>query len=326
LNSIQAQTFPDFEVLLIDDGSTDGSGRLCDEFCLSDYRFKVRHQDNQGCGIARNAGLDWAVETDSKYIVWVDADDLIAPNYLEKMMSVIKKYPQYNIVQCGYTEDYCKFNEYILVDNNSSVEKYEMIDDEEQLLLEMINGHHGMAFQLLWNKLCRKDVYRYVRVVSDNNVSGKIYNDVNMLWQLYINAQNCIIIPNVLYYYRYVEGSIQHNKIGINKLEIFYLYKKIYKECMKRGYRKFAEYLSERIIWVMAMHLSKNKKEYQNYKQYYIEEKCIYNELKKEISFICRRMDIKMIYLLGNINFVFFRIYGKLYCLLRDIRNDIRGY
>jgi hypothetical protein len=241
----------------------------------------------------------------------------------QKMMSVIETYPQYNIVQCGYTENYNNLNEHIMIDNDSFMEKYEMIDDEEKLLLEMINGHHGMAFQLLWNKLCRKEVYRDVRVISDNNISGKIYNDVNLLWQLYINAKNCIIIPNVLYYYRYVEGSIQHNKIGVNKLEIFYLFKKIYIECMGRRYVQFAEYLSERIIWVMAMHLSRNKKEYQNYKQYSMNAKYIYHELQTEISFICRRMDIKILYILGNINFVFFRTYGILYCLLRDFRDAI---
>ena len=79
LDSIKAQTFSDFECLLIDDGSTDSSGILCDEYVAFDPRFKVIHSENQGASAARNLGLDNA---SGEWIQFIDSDDWIAPDFL----------------------------------------------------------------------------------------------------------------------------------------------------------------------------------------------------------------------------------------------------
>ncbi|MGM9670629.1 MAG: glycosyltransferase family 2 protein [Oscillospiraceae bacterium] len=88
LDAIQSQTFRDFECLLIDDGSTDGSGKVCDEFAESDHRFRVFHIQNGGVSHARNVGLDCA---QGEYITFVDGDDEIHPDYLANLYSCIAK-------------------------------------------------------------------------------------------------------------------------------------------------------------------------------------------------------------------------------------------
>lgn len=78
VSSILSQTFADFELLLIDDGSPDRCGEICDEWASKDYRVRVFHQENFGVSVARNRGLDHAT---GKYVVFVDPDDWILPDY-----------------------------------------------------------------------------------------------------------------------------------------------------------------------------------------------------------------------------------------------------
>lgn len=104
LDSIHGQTFADFEAILIDDGSIDRSGIICDEYASKDKRFKVIHQDNKGVSVSRNKGLEIA---HGKYIAYIDADDWIESTMLEKMIE-IAEHKKTDIVICGlnyYAED-----------------------------------------------------------------------------------------------------------------------------------------------------------------------------------------------------------------------------
>ena len=88
VRSILSQDYPDLEVILIDDGSTDGSGRLCDEFAADDSRVKVIHQPNGGAASAKNAGLRIAGGT---YLSFVDSDDFLEPNVYAYMVRTLEK-------------------------------------------------------------------------------------------------------------------------------------------------------------------------------------------------------------------------------------------
>lgn len=88
LEQVRAQTFSDYECLLIDDGSADGSGAVCDEFAAMDPRFRVFHIPNGGVSHARNVGLDAAT---GEYITFIDSDDGIRPDYLENLVRCIKE-------------------------------------------------------------------------------------------------------------------------------------------------------------------------------------------------------------------------------------------
>ena len=84
LDSILAQTFSDFELILIDDGSTDSSGKICDDYAKEDNRITVFHQENKGQATARNYGLDWVyANSNSKWINLIDSDDAVHPRMLE---------------------------------------------------------------------------------------------------------------------------------------------------------------------------------------------------------------------------------------------------
>ena len=87
LDSILSQTYSNLEIILIDDGSRDMSGKICDEYTIKDSRIKVIHQDNAGVSVARNKGLDICT---GDYVTFVDSDDFLEPLMYEKMMELHK--------------------------------------------------------------------------------------------------------------------------------------------------------------------------------------------------------------------------------------------
>ena len=89
IDSILAQTFTDFELLLIDDGSTDSSGKICDDYAAKDSRVKVLHKENGGVSRARNLGIDNA---QGEYLSFIDSDDYIRPEMYEKLAKIIDIY------------------------------------------------------------------------------------------------------------------------------------------------------------------------------------------------------------------------------------------
>lgn len=92
VDSILAQTFPDFELILVDDGSPDTSGAICEEYAKLDSRVHVIHQENGGLSAARNAGIDWAQNSsDSGWLTFVDSDDWVHPEYLQRLHTIAEK-------------------------------------------------------------------------------------------------------------------------------------------------------------------------------------------------------------------------------------------
>ena len=87
--SLLAQSYSDYEIILVDDGSRDGSGQICDDYAGREARIRVIHQENQGLGPARNAGVRQA---SGDYVVFVDSDDYVAEDYLEYLAELVERY------------------------------------------------------------------------------------------------------------------------------------------------------------------------------------------------------------------------------------------
>ncbi len=102
LESISNQNFNDFEVIIINDGSTDNAAAICEKYCLNDQRFKLYNQSNQGVSIARNEGIKLAK---GKYLLFIDADDFIDGQYLENLQKEQLKHPQSFVVLDFYKVD-----------------------------------------------------------------------------------------------------------------------------------------------------------------------------------------------------------------------------
>jgi glycosyltransferase involved in cell wall biosynthesis len=184
IESILAQTFTDFELILIDDGSPDRCGKICDEYAAEDSRIVVIHQKNQGVSAARNAGLDIAK---GSYIGFVDSDDWIAPEMYQILYSTITA-KHCDLVVCGSiqrSEDGA-----FLVRDFQSEGSY----TREQLLKAMYSVPNPLG-GVLWNKLFRAEIVGKLRFREDlRNCEDGLFLTESMF-----ATDSGIKIPDALY-------------------------------------------------------------------------------------------------------------------------------
>lgn len=147
LNSIINQTFQDFELILIDDGSTDESGEICDEYARNNKKIMVVHQQNQGLSGARNAGIRLAK---GKYLAFVDSDDYIHPQMYESMVALLEK-ENLSLCSCGFvrTSENRELSTDMQQIENSKIEIWNCDEAIRNI---------GKMNLVVWNKVYRKDI------------------------------------------------------------------------------------------------------------------------------------------------------------------------
>lgn len=192
LDSILSQTLKDWECILVDDGSTDGSGKICDDYAGQDSRFKVVHTENGGLSAARNKGLEIAR---SEFIGFVDSDDYIHPEMYENLYQLITKYDA-DVAQTGCSYIFKTYNR-----QKKFVNDIEILDQKET------------AFQLIESKkianyVCTKLFRRCV--ISSPFPKGIVFEDMYVMSEWTKNIHKFIISPTVHYFYRKRKSSISH--------------------------------------------------------------------------------------------------------------------
>lgn len=204
IESILNQTYKDLEILLIDDGSTDNSGKICDMYAKQDSRCIVLHQLNKGLSGARNTGLDYAT---GEYISFVDGDDYIHPQMLEILYEALQK-GDYDFSMTLYKEVYAKEN--VLFISNYTFQEF----DQDQLIYGLYNtsrkrnNYSEMNFHIVWNKLYKKKLINNTYFVQ-TSAEDTVFNT-----SIYLKCKKIIAINKALYYWMQRNTSITHQ--GIN--------------------------------------------------------------------------------------------------------------
>lgn len=187
LDSILAQSEPDWEVILTDDGSTDASGGICDAYAKKDSRFRVIHQENAGAANAKNTGLDAAR---GDYIAFLDSDDTVSPNWLEKALDAMGNG---DIVEYGFDRHY--------PDGFQPVEPLEQTRFGPEDYLEQYLDHWQCS--LFWNKLFRASLLEQLRFRKER----RCIDDEFFTYKAVAGANEIRRIPDVLYHYRQRQSS-----------------------------------------------------------------------------------------------------------------------
>ncbi|MCF2684354.1 glycosyltransferase, partial [Faecalicatena contorta] len=191
LDSILSQTYQNLEIILVDDGSTDDSGKIADRYAGKDERIKVIHQVNSGVSVARNHGLDQAT---GDYIGFVDGDDYVEPDMYEILMQIVTEY-QVDIAHCGYQMVYPSRIDYYY----NTGEKLRLKRNEG--LLELMRG--TKIEPGLWNKLYKAELFKQVRLP----VGVAETEDLLCNFEVFSLAENSFFYDVPKYHYILRSGS-----------------------------------------------------------------------------------------------------------------------
>ena len=202
IDSLLKQTYKNFELILVDDGSPDNCGVICDEYAAADSRVRVIHKPNGGLSDARNAGLEIA---SGAYIAFVDSDDWVAPDYLERMLSALE-HTGADICECGILRTSGEVGVPVVASASPAV--FNTVEALEQLIADREFHQH------VWNKLYRKKV-----VVNILFPKGKTHEDEFWTYQVFGNANTVVKIQNILYFYFQRSGSIMGKSYSLKRLD-----------------------------------------------------------------------------------------------------------
>lgn len=204
MDSLLAQSFWDFEIIAVDDGSTDETGTILDEYASRDKRVRVFHQQNKGVAMARQLGVDNAK---GEYSIHADADDWVEPEMLKEMLAKAKAEDADVVIADFYN-------------NKGIVRQYAHTLNPHSILCDILKGS---LFGGLWNKLARTSLYSKYQARFFPNVN---YCEDVLIWMQILQNEEVIISHLDKPYYHYVENpdSITHKltKQNYQGLELYY--------------------------------------------------------------------------------------------------------
>lgn len=249
IKSILLQSYDDFELILVDDGSPDNCPKMCDEWKQKDARIHVIHQQNGGLSAARNAGLDWSFEnSDSEWVTFIDSDDWIHPNYLESLLNATMECnTQISMCQLLVTEQY-KVLELSKEDRISKSWNTEDAFEEESL-----DPNSSCA------RLFKKTLFKDIRFPI-----GKLHEDRFTTYKLLFQFEKVAVVNAPLYYYFVNTEGIVHGKWTLRKLDDLEATEQQLEFFKKNGWERTYRYILKDYIHLLVYSLRnmKGKKEF----------------------------------------------------------------
>ena len=194
LDSVLMQTFQTFKIILVDDGSTDGSGEICEEYAVSHTNIEVVHQENKGLSSAKNTGLKYST---APYIMFLDSDDWISPQTLEIMYNVMEK-GDYDIAQCREKLEY----DYNVKTINTNHEKTEVKIYSGLDIYKSFFSHRELG-PASWGKIYKREIISNIIFPE-----GKVHEDIAVIMSIWEKCKSVAYINASLWHYRFREGSI----------------------------------------------------------------------------------------------------------------------
>lgn len=210
IESVLNQTFTDFELILVDDGSPDRCPAICDEAAERDARVRVIHQANQGLSAARNAGIEAAR---GAWLSFVDSDDYIAPQFYEKLYQTAQR-TDADCVMCSVQN---------VDESGKPIDSALMrVADEVKTgreVLRKIGRDDVTPYLTAWNKLYRRKLFNTLRYPA-----GRQNEDVFVFAELFCQVQRAVCVAEPLYFYRKRIGSIMNSVVTLRNLDEMWAY------------------------------------------------------------------------------------------------------
>lgn len=210
LDSVIGQTYQNLQIILVDDGSTDSSGSICDEYAQKDERIKVVHQKNQGAGAAKNTGLELVK---GEYVSLIDSDDYISNTFYETMIKAMNQYRS-DVAQCLFDNRFVdrafKRKYYFLTSKTRRI-------GQKQFLFEML---YDWKYAIFANKVFKAELLGDARFPVGRKIDDEFFT-----YKLICNAKAVVNVNEHLYHYRMRQSSVMNDnsrdKLNQDRLDCF---------------------------------------------------------------------------------------------------------
>lgn len=268
IESILQQTYTDFELILVNDGSTDKSGEICSKYSKIDKRIKLINQANGGLSSARNVGIDVCA---GDYITFIDSDDYISKCMLQELYECLSDAVA-DIAMCSFKR--VKEND-VVTEKIESINP-ELIDSKE--CFRRIYTAKADEFTVAWGKLYKKELFKGLRYPE-----GKIHEDEFVTYKLFAQAEKIVYLDVALYYYLIREQSIMHAAFSRKSLVRLEAYSERINYFENIGESKLAAMAAQRFIDKSAEYYTLMRDNDKNdirtqainlYNKYYMSFKC----------------------------------------------------
>ena len=276
LNSVQNQTYTNIEVILVNDGSTDNSKRICERYCQEDSRFHLLNQENQGQSVARNTGV--AAST-GEFIAFVDSDDIILPNYLETLMQYLAA--DVDIVESQFT-----------------VHKKDFFTDDFEKRTILFEGNSIEAVKAVPRHILSVNpvtkLYRRSIVESVPYLEGVIFEDIYSGVGMLKYIRKIVKIDYVGYYYRQHQSSTMHRTFTEKNLDIFLVCDKLIE--LYSDSEELLPYIGSFLVHVATMHYQDYIEKGNPYAEFYNQKLTEYVTLTKKNPELARASRLIKLY------------------------------
>lgn len=275
IDSVLQQTYKTLEIILVDDGSTDSCGMICDEYKAKDDRIKVIHKKNGGLSDARNVGLKNAT---GQYVCFIDSDDYVVSDYIEYLYKVLREHNA-DISCCNfeYTYENETTEQTKIVDEKEKTYKYDKIDAMKSLLYQK-NIDNSM-----WGKLFKMELFKNIEFPY-----GKIYEDFAVFYKLVLRSNTLVYSNLKKYLYLQREKSILGTPMGTKDLCMLEFADEMYKNVIKE-YPSLENALNSRILNMDFYFLRRMDKE-----KFYKEYQEIVKDIKQRRKKVIKDKEIKL--------------------------------
>lgn len=201
LDSIINQTYKCLQIIIIDDGSTDLSGHICDEYAKKDNRITVIHQNNAGAANAKNTGLD---NIKGDYLTFVDSDDWVELKWIEKMVNAMDRY-DVDVVECGFDNVFMN-----VVEKGKEYKDGEILTTEEYFR----QYNDNWVSVIFWNKMFKANLTNSIRFRKER----RCIDDEFYTYKVVSNGEKMVRISDILYHYRQRKSSAAHSEENLYQI------------------------------------------------------------------------------------------------------------
>lgn len=245
VDSILAQTYTDFELILVDDGSPDNCGKICDEYAEKDKRIHVIHQENGGLSAARNSGIEWTFKnSDSEWITFIDSDDWVHPEYISLLLYCANKYNSpISMCQMNFCEDY-RINE--LTGAECQLREVEEAYEDGSL-----DPNSSCA------RLYKREMFRNIKFPQ-----GKLHEDRFTTYKLLFQCKKMPVVCEQLYYYFMNSDGIVHSEWTLRRLDDVEATENQLEYFEKNGFERAYMYTLKNYVQLLIYSLKKMKGKY----------------------------------------------------------------